>query len=281
MVVVKVDFKKICEECNMSYSDALWRYVSEDFLWRIRANNLEEVLWLTKPQFKECERLTLYYVESRTSKKAGSPQEILDNKILGNKEVNSRSDIRWSGYQKENIWNLKAKVNDTEIPFSVKIIVLSEEKAGVHSTTEFTALNHSHKNIKLYSYSPESILADLIFEIMEKLELIGSMESYVSVYLILKNSSISGRHIVDILKEHALEKPKVVSYRRLEQIKGYMDYAYMRKRWDKSCKKMNVDAAWEDALGLIIGFIEPLWNALCANEIFFDDWMPELGRFLG
>lgn len=55
----------------------------------------------------------------------------------------------------------------------------------------------------------------------------------------------------------------------------------MRKRWDKSCKKVNVDAAWEDALGLIIGFIEPLWNALCANEIFFDDWMPELGRFLG
>ena len=43
MVVVKVDFKKICEEYNMSYSDALWRYVSEDFLWRIRANNLEEV----------------------------------------------------------------------------------------------------------------------------------------------------------------------------------------------------------------------------------------------
>ena len=32
MVVVKVDFKKICEEYNMSYSDALWRYVSEDFL---------------------------------------------------------------------------------------------------------------------------------------------------------------------------------------------------------------------------------------------------------
>ena len=119
---MKVDFKKICEEYNMSYSDVLWRYVSEDFLWRIRANNLEEVLWLTKPQFKECERLTLYYVESRTSKKAGSPQEILDNKILGNKEVNSRSDIRWSGYQKENIWILKAKVNDTEIPFSVKII---------------------------------------------------------------------------------------------------------------------------------------------------------------
>ena len=88
------------------------------FLWRIRANNLEEVLWLTKPQFKECERLTPILCRKQDKqKKAGSPQEILDNKILGNKEVNSRSDIRWSGYQKENIWILKAKVNDTEIPF--------------------------------------------------------------------------------------------------------------------------------------------------------------------
>ena len=104
---MKVDFKKICEEYNMSYSDALWRYVSEDFLWRIRANNLEEVLWLTKPQFKVCERLTLYYVESRTSKKAGSPQEILDNKILGNKEVNSRSEF----HTLKNAFHTKIELN--------------------------------------------------------------------------------------------------------------------------------------------------------------------------
>lgn len=278
---MKVDFKQICKEYNLSYSDALWKYASEDFLWRIKVNNLEEVLWLAKPEFKECERFALYYIEGKTSKKAGSPQEILDGKILGNKEVNSKSDIIWSGYQRENTWILTAKLDDTEIPFSVKIMTLAEEKAGVPAKTEFAALNHSHKNIKLYSYSPESILADLIFEIMEKLELIGNMDSYVSIYLILRNSPISGRHIVDILKEHAATKPKVVSYRRLEQIKGYMNYAYMRKRWDKSRKKMNVDTTWEEALSLIIGFIEPLWNAMCGNEIFFDDWMPELGRFLG
>ena len=28
-------------------------------------------------------------------------------------------------------------------------------------------------------------------------------------------------------------------------------------------------------------FMKPLWHAVCCDEIFFDDWMPELGRYLG
>ena len=36
-----------------------------------------------------------------------------------------------------------------------------------------------------------------------------------------------------------------------------------------------------DALDLILAFAGPVWNCLCDNEIFCDDWMPELGRFLG
>ena len=55
----------------------------------------------------------------------------------------------------------------------------------------------------------------------------------------------------------------------------------MRKRWTAACKKVRKEKPWEDALDIIVAFLEPVWNALCNNEIFFDDWMPELGRYLG
>jgi hypothetical protein len=28
-------------------------------------------------------------------------------------------------------------------------------------------------------------------------------------------------------------------------------------------------------------FLRPVWNAMCRDEVFFGDWMPELERFLG
>ena len=38
---------------------------------------------------------------------------------------------------------------------------------------------------------------------------------------------------------------------------------------------------WEEVMDRIVSFTEPLWDALCENTVFLDDWMPELGRFLG
>ena len=107
------------------------------------------------------------------------------------------------------------------------------------------------------------------------------MKPYAVAYSILKENSVSGRHIVEIFRQKAEAKPRVVSMRRLEQVSGYRSYAYMRRRWQQHSKRNRLEVSWEDALDLILEFLTPLWSAFCNNEIFFDDWMPELGRFLG
>ena len=178
-------------------------------------------------------------------------------------------------------WSFLAKCDDIDVPFSIKIEWISEENAGIPVGKDIEAMNLFHKNIHINAYSPESILGEQIFEIMEKLELVSDMKPFASAYMILRDNSISGRHIIDIFKLKAQEKPKVVTMRRLEQIKGYRSYAYMKKRWNQYAKRNGIGTGWEDALDLILGFLEPVWTAFCSNEIFFDDWMPELGRFLG
>ena len=44
---------------------------------------------------------------------------------------------------------------------------------------------------------------------------------------------------------------------------------------------IDANAGWEETLDLILDFLTPVWSAFCNDEIFYDDWMPELGRFMG
>ena len=55
----------------------------------------------------------------------------------------------------------------------------------------------------------------------------------------------------------------------------------MKKKWQQYAKhrKEQYDD-WEIMVKRITNFLNPIWNALCEDEIFFDDWMPELERFL-
>ena len=93
--------------------------------------------------------------------------------------------------------------------------------------------------------------------------------------------------MIDFFKAKSQEKPKVASMRRLEQLGGYRSYTYMKKRWNRYCKRQDKlsehhdSAGWEETLDLILDFLTPVWSAFCNDEIFYDDWMPELGRFLG
>ena len=113
------------------------------------------------------------------------------------------------------------------------------------------------------------------------------MKLFADSYDILKEYPVSGRRMIDFFKAKSQEKPKVASMRRLEQLGGYRSYTYMKKRWNRYCKRQDKlsehydSAGWEETLDLILDFLTPVWSAFCNDEIFYDDWMPELGRFLG
>ena len=138
------------------------------------------------------------------------------------------------------------------------------------------------KSCRYLCYSKESILAESLFEIMRKLELISDMSAYAEANQILKEYSISGRYILDEFIAMAEKEPKVVSMKRIEQISSYKSYGYMKKRWQQYERNHLTEREdWENVVTRIMSFMGPVWKALCQDEIFFDDWMPELERFLG
>lgn len=286
-------------------SDILYGYAVENLMQRIEASSFWEYLWLTNEQAvgesayrkNTKERLEYIYIESgkknfQNHAVAGQP---FDHSVLALflEEVFSQVDMR-----KEELADVEWEYNVGEMGNGVYLllngsymgmkvpITMRLDVAHVNTQSpkkkELSLLFDRKRTCSYYIYSKESVLSESLFEIMRKLELISDMETYDTVNEILKSQTISGRHVVEDFLILGKKEPKVASMRRLAQMKSYRDYSYMKKKWkqyEKKHKEYSED--WEDVMDRLLAFLEPIWIALCEDEIFLDDWMPELGRFLG
>ena len=118
------------------------------------------------------------------------------------------------------------------------------------------------KKCAVYQHFPvETYLAEQLFSILKFLELIPSMEVYDTTFRLLEQETVDGRHIYETL--------------------SYDTYTYMKKRWEKYVRKQGIEnVSWETVLHRIVLFLRPVWNAMCRDEVFFGDWMPDLERYL-
>ncbi len=277
-------WKAHSEKQGIALSDILYGYAVETLMLRIEKSSLQESLWLTN---EEClgeeayrknvkDRIIFFYEESKYK---AFEIKVFEKEVL----EADLDDIIWTYYIEETdaryVVNLEGHYLDMKVPV---VIILEKvpENAQRPKEKEFQPLYAGKKSFHYLSYSKESELAERLFEILRKLELIGDMESYYVANQILKNHSISGRHMIEDFKILGEKDAKVVSMKRLEQLAGYKTYAYMRKKWEQYEKRHGrTPEEWAQVLARILNFLRPTWRALCENEIFFDDWMPELGRF--
>lgn len=293
------EWKAQSEKRGIALSDILYGYAMEHLILRIEKSSFCEFLWLTNEDClgenaykkKVKDRVSFFYAETRRkvfqeNPQAGYPlsREVVE---LFAKEVLEAEidDIVWTYYIEET--GIKYDINIEGHYLNMKVpVALVLEKAPENAQSpkkkELELLYAGKKSCHYLSYSKESVLAEHIFEIVRKLELVCDMESYSVANQILKNDSISGRHMIEDFQILGEKEPKVLSMKRLEQIENYRTYSYMRKKWEQYEKRHGRKPEdWADVLDRILRFLRPMWKALCENEIFFDDWMPELGRFLG
>ena len=284
--------KELSENTNTPFADVLWKYAAQDIIYRISKSGNIEHLWLEDYE---------YPIKLDCVKKKNSQKNALNNPKLnlvyynGRKEfselleeiISQKTDIEWTivdeSVKEDNrlCWILKGLYCTYEIQFPITIKIFQKESWIFPRAGEIEPIRKRYIKIKYNAVSIENMLGKQVFEVIKKLELINSMSSYAIINDCLKENSISGRHMIEELESFIEKEPKVAREKRIDQIKEYRNYAYMKKRWIQYCKKNNIDESWEEVLDRTVSFIEPLWRALCNNEIFFDDWMPGLERFLG
>ena len=291
--------KEKSEELGISFHRLLRGFVLEELMKLIYQSDFGKVMWLCNSQALGLEAyragketvLEFYYIENKekASESGFTPGAKLDWKLASimiamifSKE-NSK-EINWKGrtvQEKDYFqWNLMADFMNMEIPVSVRIFPYS----GKDKEPELRSLSffmNEGETLTYNHYSAESLLAHSFVEIMEMLELINSMEAYDIVDQILSSQAITGRHLMERLEAVLEEKPAICKKKRLEQLQSYKDYTYMRKRWESYCKGRGRSVKdWNAVMEMLLVFADPVWNAVCDHEIFLEDWMPELGRFL-
>lgn len=284
---------------GIQVSDILYGLAVEDLLVRIEGSSFCDYLWLTNEQAvgieaykkKSKDRIAFLYVESgkknyHSHAVAGQPFDddvlmLLLDELFSHSNAESQWEYAVADSETGKILQLTYAQMDMRVPVTAYIgtsaIVTKKRKKK-----ELPLLMEERKTCSYLCYSKESILAESLFEIMRKLELISDMEAYSEANQILKEYSISGRYILDEFVAMGEKEPKVVAMKRLEQISSYKNYGYMKKRWQQYERNHHKEKEdWEVVVDRLIAFMGPVWTALCADEIFFDDWMPELERFLG
>jgi len=284
---------------EIQISDILYGLAIEDLLQRIEKSSFYEFLWLTNEQAvgldaykkKSKERVAFLYVESGKKNYlshavAGQAldQEVftlLMEELFSNNDAESQWEYTVAESEKGKSLYLTFSYMDMQVPVSVSIGT-SAVKTQKRKRKELSLILDERRTCSYLCYSKESILAENLFEIMRKLELISDMEAYGEANQILRDFSIGGRYILEEFVAMAEKEPKVATMKRLEQIASYKNYGYMKKRWQQYERKHCAEKEdWECVLTRILSFMGPVWKALCEDEIFFDDWMPELERFLG
>lgn len=287
------------EKDEILVSDILYGVAVEDLLHRVEKSSFYEYLWLTDEQAvgiesykkKSKDRIEFLYVESGKKNYlsravAGQPFD-LDVMALLLEELFSETDeeTQWEYKVSESEKGMSLHLTFTYLEMQVPVSLYVRTSVGntlKKKEKQLPYLLDDRKQCNYLCYSKESILAEALFEIMRKLELISDLEAYAEANQILKEYSISGRYILDEFYAMAEKEPKVKSMKRLEQISSYKNYSYMKKRWQQyERNKKSEKEDWEGVVDRILKFLEPVWKALCEDEIFFDDWMPELERFLG
>lgn len=291
---------------KIALSDILYGQVVEDMMYRINNSSFQEYLWLTNEEalgeeaYKKTskESLDFLYVERerKSSQKNLSAGDFFGKEVLAlfidevlhepSKVSNNteETDIRWEYKVEESALGVTLLLTCTymeiKVPLTIRIQKASLSKQKPKQKKMNTLFQNKEECIYL-SYAKENVLSEEIFEIMSKLELISSMEAYDVVNEILKTQFINGRHIIDNLKLMGEREPKVIIKKRLDQVTSYKNYGYMKKRWQQYMRvhKPETDS-WEDAMERILAFLIPIWTALCEDEIFLKDWIPELSRFL-
>lgn len=248
--------------------NALVQQVRYSVLQQLLEAGYKEKLWL-KRKLEEDEiqqGLSFYPAEN-------NQKEILEALgTLFEKEMCPKGNLPFSVETKNRIF-IETERAKYRIPFFLEV--------NPYKETSLYPVEEVWGELKYYRFPTEEYLAQGFYEILDKLELLNDLSGYKEIYEILSKEAVEGRRVRDSFAK-LLEKKKIPSLeKRLDTLKSYENYSYMKKKW-KSEKKRHVEELpeWNQVITLLVTFFSPIFYAVIKDEIFFDDWMPQLGRYL-
>ena len=174
------------------------------------------------------------------------------------------------------LWLDDAPIKKEEIKEGKKAEKETEEKELETTEEKLKILIDEDNNEK------NNTLVEDIFSIMKNLETTLYLSCFDRINEQLKSKVISGLYTFQELKDLKETEENIVSLERLNQFSEYRNHEDIKNKWQLYIEKHSKDVEeWEKVMDRLLAFIRPIWESACKDEVFFEDWMPELERFLG
>lgn len=298
-VFKKAALKKKSEELGIPFSNLLAGYVLEQLMYLIADSPFSLFLWLRNgdvlgvEQYKKKSQLTLEF-SYLTDPAAKDKGDMVPGRPLGLKmgyvmllnilKEEKVPEVKWKGRATEKGGVVELEVSgefeEMSVPIRMRIRELTEE-GMTPVRASFPLMMEPEKRIPYLEYPSEVMLAENLFAILQKMELIPQMDAYDVVYQLLGSLAVDGRRVRQLLLSMCEKDGMKLEESRCDDVISYKKYAYMRKRWEKYLRGQKKDGpSWDEVMGRIESFLPRVWASICKDEIFFGDWMPELGRYL-
>ena len=277
------------EELGIPYANMLMAFMTETVFVRIVESFYADHFYLRNREDlnlsvfkrKQISRLQFYYAGEIEEK---SLAKYLDRIFVRGQHKGIELDyeiirIRKKAGQGQAIILVSGKADKHLIQVEVELTGLLEQVEGVKE--EYRLFMETEKRITFLCYPVFKMLGEKTIQLLKSMELIQDMDIFYQIYEILGTENLNGRRMREILLEYSLEAKIPLEEKRAETIAGYSDSVYMKKKWKMYLKReKRTEPEWNQVVEIVSSYLGPLWQAICRDEVFFGDWMPELGRFL-
>lgn len=267
-----LNIKELASELNIPFENLLAGVAREELLFEVISSKVRKSLWLLSPDdlgvdsYREKKNLTLEMMDMAEGDTIMELCEILKQKGL---KVRETGDVLW----------VDKIIDGMRVPLKIHISMGSKNAA--RPLEKKATLLRGKATFTYFHYPKEAEVAEGLFRIFNELELISDIGVYDQVITSVMNIPLDGKLVWTVLSEEYKGRKKTPNPLAVEIIKSYSGNSYLKKSWDKYQKRHNKESVeWKKVITIVQVFATPLWDALCKDEVFLGDWMPEIGRFL-
>lgn len=277
------------EKFQISFENVLAVAVLEEIVQRIAESEYAENFWM-----KNSVRMNLDYYRKKADRELSFIMK--DTDMFHNKRVelnnafaelfqNDKNNvIHWSydfEQDKNSIYiNLIATILSIKVPIKIIIKPLQEENLSPY-VKDITLYTSERQEVQVNCFPSEHVIVEKFLEVIEKLELLNDMSCYMDIYSLLKNEVLSGRKVSELLMEGCKGRGMKVDEYRMELLASYRTSSFLKKKWKSYMRHEKMKSpVWDEVMDMMENFFMVIWQHICRNLIYLEDWMPELGRFI-
>lgn len=166
-------------------------------------------------------------------------------------------------------------INNIRVPFQIDIgvgdiIVPKEEKRRIQTQME------GFERPLIMTYSLESIIAEKLDAILQRMELTGRMKDFYDIYYLANSFEFDGRKLQEAIIQTLQNRGTIHEKDSFERILALADNADMRVKWNYFIKTIkNKKIMFYDVIINMEHFLKPVYDAIIEENEFFGWWNPK------